>query len=57
MLFSYAQTALNADGTFEFRPHDCDKGLLPTTLLTLFNEGPVLDFGSCEYENGMGGTS
>ena len=24
---------------------------------TLFNEGPVLDFGSCGYENGMGGTS
>ena len=33
MLFGYAQTALNADATFEFRTHDCNKGLLPTILL------------------------
>ena len=33
VLFGYAQTALNADAMFEFRPHKCDKGLLPTILL------------------------
>ena len=31
VLFGYAQTALNADATFEFRPHN--KGLLQTILL------------------------
>ena len=35
VLFGYAQMALNADATFEFRPHDCDKGLQPTILLCL----------------------
>ena len=33
VLFGYAQTALNAVATFEIRPHECDKGLLPTILL------------------------
>ena len=33
VLFGYAQTTLNADATFEFHPHECDKGLLPTILL------------------------
>ena len=39
MLFGYAQTALNADATFEYRLHDCNKGLLPTILLW---KGPFL---------------
>ena len=33
VLFGYTQTALNAVATFEIRPHECDKGLLPTILL------------------------
>ena len=33
LLFGYTQTALNADATFEFHPHECGKGLLPTILL------------------------
>ena len=35
MLFVYAQMALNADATADFRPHKCDKGLLLTILLWL----------------------
>ena len=31
--FGYAQTAQNADATFEFCPHDCNEGLLPIILL------------------------
>ena len=27
--------ALNADAMFEFRPYDCNKGLLPTILCTV----------------------
>ena len=38
VLFGYAQTALNADATFKFRPHDCDKGLLPTMWCKLGHE-------------------
>ena len=30
VLFGYAQMALNTDATFEFRPHECDTGLLVT---------------------------
>ena len=30
VLFGYAQTALNADAIFDFRPHGCNNGLLPT---------------------------
>ena len=35
VLLGYAQLALNADATFEFCPHECNKGLLPTILLWL----------------------
>ena len=34
-LATYAQTAPIADATFEFRPHECNKGLLPTIQLWL----------------------
>ena len=41
-LFGYAQMALNADATFEFCPHECDKGLLPTILLWPINNYTTL---------------
>ena len=34
-VFGYTQTTLNADATFEFCQHDCDKELLPTIPLCL----------------------
>ena len=43
LLFGYAQSALNADATFEFCPHECDKGLLPTILLWVDGMAVVFD--------------
>ena len=40
VLFGYAQTALNEDAMFEFRPSECDKGLLPSKLMW---EAPLID--------------
>ena len=41
VLLGYAQLALNADATFEFCPHECNKGLLPTILLCTPNYQPT----------------